>query len=144
MTDRMSSENCERCRNPRADGPHVCGADSCIVVLPRLDAAPDAQCSLITKASIRAAACAPGCRYYGARLHPDACAPAQVRKPALTPVEMLGEALELMERARVLALDAYDQMPEMMISRINGVVRFGDARQWIEWVRREAEATHGR
>ena len=61
-----------------------------------------------------------------------------------TPAAMLGEALELMERARMLALDAFDQMPETMLSRTNGVVRFGDARQWVEWLKREAEAKNGR
>lgn len=57
-----------------------------------------------------------------------------------SPAAMLGEALELMERARVMALDAFDRMPNTMLSRVNGVVRFSDARQWVTWLRREAEA----
>lgn len=62
----------------------------------------------------------------------------------ITPAEMLSEAYALLERARVLALNAYDAMSETMLDRTNGVVRFGDARQWVAWLKREAEAKHGR
>lgn len=68
-----------------------------------------------------------------------------VREKETTPASMLGEAYELLERARVLALNAYDRLPATMLGRESGVVRFGDARQWVSWLKREAdEASRGR
>jgi hypothetical protein len=64
-------------------------------------------------------------------------------KESQSPAAMLNEALELMTRAQILTLAAYDAMPDTMLSREAWLARIGDARHWVSCLKRFAEAREG-